>query len=148
MTKIEINISRISILIAIVVAYFIIIPGPCSALKNVRIPDSVVRQFDKDEYTLILLYEKYICGTCPSGKFLYQIAVDPNNVIVIPKDYSDNDIENIRFAFILQGIILRGDQSFDILIMKITSCYRNSNIDSNILLKILNKNKINEFKFL
>lgn len=148
MTKIEINISRISILIVIAVAYAVLNPGRCSALKNVRIPDSVVRQCNKDEYNLILLFEKNICGTCPSANFLYRIAGDPNVVIIIPKEYTDNDIENIRIAFNLRGLILRGDQTSDILLKKIAPCYSNNNTESNFLLKIVEKNKINEFRLL
>ena len=98
--------------------------------------------------TYALLFGSGICNTCSTGRYLSTVSDNLDIVFVVPRDYSDIDIQNFRDAFSLQGKIVRGDSRISRLVDHIVACRQYKEGRRNVLVKVTANNKINIVRLL
>ena len=95
---------------------------PCLMLSIKNIPQHYSLNIDIGE--IVFLYEKGICGSCPTGEFLNSLKYNKKVLFVVPDDYSENDIKNLSDAFNIQGSIIRGGKNTVYFLKNIAGCKR------------------------
>jgi hypothetical protein len=114
----------------------------CLVLRFVSLPKELTDDLSSQNSAIVLLYGKNLCGTCPAGKFMYGISKDPNTTYLVPNDYSFYDIENLRYAFDINGKIFSSGGEIEHLLRRISRCKKVKNLSGNFYLQLRNGNKI------
>ena len=126
----------LAILLSIIFFYFITNSYHCIILNKMNLPKKIENIKNGKHYDLVLLNGKNLCGTCPSGEYIYKVSKKNDMIYVVPRHYTFNDIENFRYAFDIRGIIIKADFEIEELIKKISSCIKDKNSIRNFHLKL------------
>ncbi len=118
---------RISIILLIVGAFLLYSSYGCLLLSLGGVPGMVQKHISPDTQMVFLLYGKGLCGVCNSGNFFYRRteAIKANNksvLVITPRDFSENDIENLKDTFPIQGTIIRGDDEMVTFLKRLAAC--------------------------
>lgn len=135
-------IFRILILVAIFIISIIYYSYNCIILKFTSVPNSILDNIKDNEFSLFLV-RKNICPPCPIGEYLLDYA--NKSIIIVPDDFSDIDIDNLRYAFNIKAVIIREDFKTKRYFEKIASCIKKSS-GKNWYIEIIKKKKIKTIK--
>jgi len=135
-------IFRILILVAILIVFIIFHSYNCIILKFTSIPSSISDNIKETEFSLFLV-RKNICPPCPIGEYLLDYA--DKSILIVPDDFSEIDIDNLRYAFNIKGVIIREDFKTKRYFKKIASCVKKSS-GENWYIEIIKKKKIKTIK--
>ena len=116
---------------------------PCIYLKFISIPDKINSLRKKDKSEIFLLYGN-LCKSCPSGFSIYNNIKDRDDIFaIVPNEFSNNDIKNLKNLFSIKGQTIRGDSEIENFLSKIAKCKKLKNFRVNYVLEI--KEKSNNF---
>jgi hypothetical protein len=130
------------LIIAFIVGVFLLYSSyGCLLLSLEGMPGTVAENISQKTEMVFLLYGKGLCGVCASGNFFYhqtaKIKANNKNVLVItPKDFSENDIENLKDTFTIQGKIIRGDDDVVTFLKRLAACSNQDDWRHNFYLKV------------
>ena len=111
----------------------------CLRLNLISVPDLVNRSSPNPPKKILVLFGKKICTNCSIGAKIKKFGTMKGIIILVPKDYTKYDVQNLKSAFSLPGIVIIGNESVENFISKIKKC---SNVE-NFILEI-NNNKIDK----
>jgi hypothetical protein len=124
------------VLIFIVVKYY-----NCIVLELSSIPGVIA-----GNKKAFFLYGSGICSTCPPGKLLMAIKDKKDILYVVPGEFSETDIFNLKDTFMLKGNIKKGDQIVVDFLKKIAACNRFSDWRNNIYMEITENGGISKLR--
>jgi glutamine amidotransferase PdxT len=87
-----------------------------------------------------------ICSSCSTGEFINSIEETENILFVVPDDFSDNEIKNLKDAFNIKGLIIRGGEDTLDFIKNIASCNRMGEWRNNYYVTLKENKKFETIK--
>jgi hypothetical protein len=137
---------RLIIILVIILTYFIINSYHCILLKYKPIPACIVENVTNKDSTLVFLNGRNLCPTCSPGQYVYSLSRRKEIIYFVPEDFSNNDIENLRYAFDIKGKIIKRDIKINNFLEKISSCTKVKDLRENFCLGLGENNKVKEIK--
>jgi hypothetical protein len=130
--------SNIRVLFAMVVLGLIILKMyfPCLLIRIEKMPDILSRYCRDGNINILILFGGNICSTCPSGRYLINKNNDKNILIIVPKDYSDIDIINMKGEFKISGNVVRSNNKLYKYYLNIKACASIKKSISDILVEV------------
>jgi hypothetical protein len=120
--------------LAIILLYYFF---PCLMLSVKDVPG--YKLLEKETTNIIFLYGYGICDSCPTGQFLESLKNSKNFLVVVPDDYNDNDIQNLKATFNLEGKIIKGGEDTIEFLKNIAGCNKLDNWHNNYHVVLKNK---------
>jgi hypothetical protein len=87
------------------------------------------------ESTVVILYGSGVCNSCSAGKYIYSIREDKDVTYIVPENFKESDIENLKDVFGLKGRILKGNSKVETLVKRAVNCGNLKEEQRNFLLK-------------
>jgi len=140
----QMKIYRLLIVLAVVSVTLIYYFYPCLMLN--------IKDFPSYNCTnagikrIIILYGAGICDSCSTGRFIRTLEDKKNVLFVVSGDYSDNDMENLRDTFKLEGMIIRGGEDTDDFLKDIAGCKRIEDWRKNYFVTLKSNKKLDTIK--
>ena len=128
--------NRIFFIILIIGFFLLLNSWNCLMLNLGNAPAVIQKNIDKTTNKVLLLYGQGICGTCSSGTFLHQEGFMENILILVPQEFTDNEIDNLRYAFSIKGKIRRGDEGVISFVKKVASCTKMDRWNKNYYIEM------------
>jgi hypothetical protein len=134
---------RLFLFLGIVAAYWIINLFPCIVLR--------LSHFDKNTLLGSVSYGQHIailngtnlCSSCSAGTHLNSILKShPGILVIVPTDFSENDIENLRNAYGITGAIINSGNELESILKKIAACVAKKGDSNNFVLEIADTGRI------
>jgi hypothetical protein len=130
-----------------IVAFYVVLTSyRCVLLKIVPLPRVAADHTGKN-HDLVILREGSLCGTCANGRFISGLSARDDVVYFVPFTYSADDVDNLRFAFDIQGMIARADGKGEDILSKIHRCSKYRNAKGDVYLRLDKNNRIREIRF-
>lgn len=85
--------------------------------------------------TFVILYGSGVCNSCATGKYIYSIREDKEMTYIVPENFKESDIENLKDVFGLQGRILKGNSKIETLVRRAVNCSNLKKEQRNFLVK-------------
>jgi len=126
----------------IITLYIVAKSYDCLVLRFVSLPKELTVDLNNQDSAIVLLYGRNLCGTCPAGKFMHNLRRDLNTIYFVPNDYSSYDIENLRYAFDIEGKIVISEREIGHLLERISRCNKVQKSSANFYLYLGKGNKI------
>lgn len=92
----------------------------CIRIKILSIPEKM-KTSDNGENMILILYGNAYAN-CSSGNIIYSLRGDQNLTVIVPNDFSSNDIENLKRKFSLKGQIIKGGQKTEQILRDFAKC--------------------------
>lgn len=127
--------------IIIMCSAFLYMNRNCFKIGNISY--SVAREF-KEAKEVVFIYNLNICGSCPSGKYLYSLKDKENKIFVVTPGMTKDEIRNFRDVFNIRGKIIKGDGEAGSILRIVSACYKKKDWRNNCIMK---KNKKGNLKF-
>ncbi|NIM12096.1 MAG: hypothetical protein GTO45_08295 [Candidatus Aminicenantes bacterium] len=132
---------RILFVVVVVLIFIVVKYYNCIVLELSSIPGVIA-----GNKKAFLLYGSGICSTCPPGKLLMALKDKKDILYVVPGEFSETDIFNLKDTFMLKGNIKKGDQIVVDFLKKIAACNRFSDWRNNIYMEITENGGISKLR--
>ena len=140
MKKIPIS-YRVLIVVFFVGVALIINSFSCILLSINGTPKLISNNSKGEIAKIVFLYGENLCGTCPSGSFLWSIKDRQDIIFIVPKELNRYEKENLKNAFLLTGNVINGDSETEIFLKRLSSCSNNGNWKKNFYAELELKSK-------
>jgi hypothetical protein len=91
---------------------------------------------------ILFLYGNGICSGCPPGRFLNNLKSRTDILIIVPKEFSNADVKNLRNVFSLRCKIIKSNEEIEKLLRKIAACKKTKSREKNFLIELSKSRKI------
>lgn len=135
--------NRILILVAIILIAVLIKFLPCITYSMAKMPEMISKSFGKsDTKVVFFLLGEGICGTCPTGRFVYSLRENKDILFFLPHDLTDAELENFHHTFSIKGQIVKMNKEVSEYLIKMTRCLGLKSKGINIIVQINKKGKV------
>ncbi|GEM_PF-1640541 len=135
-------IYRISILILIIGISMIVNSYSCIMLSLTGVPDRITKNIDRKIDKIILLYGENLCGTCPTGVFLLSLKEKIDILFIVPQEYSQNEIDNLKRSFLIKSKLISGNPETKTYLDRLVSCSKKNPNNRNLYIRLDGVKKI------
>jgi hypothetical protein len=115
----------------VLLAFFIVKYYNCLILDFSSLPDVIAKS-----KKVFFLYGSGVCGSCPPGKTLLALKDKTDLLFIVPDDFTDIDMYNLKDVFMLKGKIIKGNREVIDFLKKISSCKKFEGWKYNIYIEI------------
>ncbi len=126
---------RIAVLVLICL-FFAFGYWPCIQVSNSKYIKKLINA--KNINSVFILYGKTLCGTCSAGKTVNSYGKRKDILLIVPQEYSGNDIENLKYSFNIYGYVLVGDKNTVKYLKLVSKCLNLIEWHQNILINSKN----------
>lgn len=140
MKKNKVLLFRLTFLLLVIAILIALDSYPCWLLKQTNINGKNSDQIHQKN-TYIYLFGN-LCAECMSRSEINTIKHQKDGVFVVPKFFSDIDINNLRETFNINSDIVRGNDYSETILKRAARCARKKIWKRNIVIKKDIKGKI------
>lgn len=115
----------------------------CFKIKILDIPGEM-KASDDLQRTILILYGT-ICANCLDSDLIYSLRAEKNLIVVVPDDFSSNDIENLERTFSISCKVTRGEQRINQILRDLAKCKKWETWKNNVIIYSFG-DKIIDFK--
>ncbi len=145
MTQRKVFFSLILIISICILLIFLVYGfGSCFIFKIINFSGFVMGR--SEEKTILFLYGN-LCSVCPSGEYIYSLKDDEAIVLVVPSQFTEYDIENLRNIYSLKGHIVKGGFKARVFLKLLSKCFKIAEKEGNFKVKFKGKRVVNIEKF-
>ncbi|NIR04327.1 MAG: hypothetical protein GTN82_02755 [Candidatus Aminicenantes bacterium] len=143
-SKTKSTIFRVLFVVLVILIFLVVKYHDCLIFEFSMTPEIFLK--NKDKRNAVILYGSGICGSCPTGKRLLFLKDEYDLLLIVPEEFSDTDIENLRDVFSLKGKITRGNNELVDYLKKIASCKKSSDWRKNLFVEINENGRVSKLK--
>lgn len=131
---------RVLFIVLTILIFFISYKFECLKLRLVSNPEFI----EKNDFSQVvyLRSSKGLCRDCPQGRFLLTTSRTAAPIFLVPRDFTDFDIENFKDVFQINTMVLRIDDQLSAYFNNILACYAKTAQNANILLHFDDKKRV------
>ena len=128
----------------VVIIFLLINQFPCILFHFSSLPVNIKTSPGKQE--MVILYGTGLCLSCFSGQYLYRLREKTDLLLVVPFEFEDTDIQNLKDVFMLKGKVIRGNQEVVKWIKRLINCKGLEETKANFHLYVDEKGKPGSIK--
>ncbi len=132
---------RVMIVVFLVGVALIVNSFSCIMLSIKRVPTSITKNSTGNIAKIIFLYDETLCGTCPSGAYLWSLKDRTDILFIVPKELNQFEKKNLVNSFMIQGKVIDGDEETEIFLQRLANCSRKGKWKKNFYAELDLKNK-------
>lgn len=126
---------RLLFIAGIVIIFFVSKNYNCLKLDSLTTPQ--VLSQNTGIKSCYILYGTGLCNSCGSGKRLLSLKKDQSDILfVVPRDFDDVAIHNLKETFSLSGTVVRGFDEVENLLRNIALCQKYAEWQKNIYIEL------------
>lgn len=117
------NLKYRILFVVLVVAVFLVVHFyPCIMLNFSSLPETITKSIPGNSKDILILYGPGLCSSCPPGHYLGSLKGRTDLLFVVPPEFNEYDIKNLKDVFTIQSQVIKGDEELVKLLKRVRGC--------------------------